>query len=222
MATIDPVARTARIRIVLWGSPGAGKRSVLAYLARISEQNTGKPPASDAPGQLRYSFGEKMRGFAIETEFVIVEPEPGALDGADGEYAVAGALDGADGVYAVADGLDLEASRVAFSRLRDVAAQSKRTLSARDFARVAPHTIASVCDGLPVVVLYNKCDLADAVPEQRMREALNPEGFEDFGGVARTGVGVGHLAMRVVKLALLNLLASGLLRPPKSRRPRRT
>lgn len=169
------MAREADARIVYCGPAGAGKTANLRQLHQALEPGTrGKLITSVANSERAFGFdflsvdlGE-IRGFSTRLHLYALPRDPGE----DGRRRI---LEGADGVVLVADsGPDrLEDDRSALERLRAALEAAGREL-----------------DELVFALQYNKRDLDDALPLDRMEEALNPAGAPYVEAVARRGEGV--------------------------------
>lgn len=169
------MAREADARIVYCGPAGAGKTANLKQLHQALEPGTrGKLITSVADSERAFGFdflsldlGE-IRGFSTRLHLYALPRDPGE----DGRRRI---LEGADGIVLVADsGPDrLEDDRSALERLRAALEAAGREL-----------------DELVFALQYNKRDLDDALPVDRMEEALNPAGAPYVEAVARRGEGV--------------------------------
>lgn len=169
------MAREADARIVYCGPPGSGKTANLKQLHQTLEPGTrGKLITSVADTERAFGFdflsvdlGE-IRGFSTRLHLYALPRDPGE----DGRRRI---LEGADGVVLVADsGPDrLEDDRSALERLRAGLEAAGRGLDEVVFA-----------------LQYNKRDLDDALPVDRLEEALNPDGAPYVEAVARRGEGV--------------------------------
>jgi signal recognition particle receptor subunit beta len=60
-------------------------------------------------------------------------------------------------------------------------------------------------DEIPFVIQWNKRDMPDAIPVDELNEELNPEGHENFEGIAVNGVGVFDTLKCVAKQVLRQL-----------------
>ena len=60
-------------------------------------------------------------------------------------------------------------------------------------------------DTIPLVLQYNKRDLADILSVEELNQALNPKGWPHFESSALTGQGVFETLKGVSKLTLLSL-----------------
>ncbi len=188
MAHVDSSARSIRLSLLFWGAPGAGKSSVLTYLAQLFERNSGAPPAPlDGREGARFPHAS-LRGFEVDVD-MCVAPED--------EAQRRSALAEADAVLFVVDSTapNRAASTASFAQLERMLAECGRAISA---------------DGLPIALLFNKMDLAEAHPFLAQLQAeLNPHRLPTFEGNAKHGVGVSFLTLGLVRSALRNLRKLG-------------
>src|SRR5262245_20300765 len=112
-------------------------------------------------------------------------------------------LKGVDGVVFVADSQRamLRANLESFKNLEDNLAEMGLSV-----------------DTVPLVLQYNKRDLADICTVEEMNEALNPKGWPWFESSALTGQGVFETLKGVSKLTLLSL-KKRLTKGPETTRP---
>src|SRR5262245_9827548 len=112
-------------------------------------------------------------------------------------------LKGVDGVVFVADSQRamLRANLESFKNLEDNLAEMGLSV-----------------DTVPLVLQYNKRDLADICTVEEMNEALNPKGWPWFESSALTGQGVFDTLKGVSKLTLLSL-KKRLTKGPETARP---
>lgn len=169
------MAGEADARVVYCGPPGSGKTANLKHLYHAL--------APDSRGKLITSVADSERAFGFD----FLSVELGAIGGFDtrlhlyalprdpGEEGRRRILEGADGVVLVADSAPdrLEDDRTALERLRAGLEAGGRGLDEVVFA-----------------LQYNKRDLDDALPVDRMEAALNPAGAPYVEAVARRGEGV--------------------------------
>lgn len=187
------MAREADARIVYCGPPGAGKTANLKYLHGALEPATrGQLITSVADSERAFGFdflsvdlGE-VRGFSTRLHLYALPRDPGE----DGRRRILG---GADGVVLVADSGPERLDRDR-SALEGVAA-----------------ALGAAGRGLDEVVLalqYNKRDLDDALPVERLEETLNPGGAPAFEAIARRGEGVVE-TVEEVSVRVLRALGAG-------------
>lgn len=186
MALIDIPNREIRARIVYYGPGLSGKTTNLLNIH------------SRLPGESR---GE-MQSIATDDErtlfFDFVPIEPVTLCGWNVRfhlYSVPGQevyvrtrraiLGGADGVVFVADAAAgcLDANRASMAELETHLDHYQRTI-----------------DTLPLVLQYNKIDVADALPADALDRELNPGAWAAFPAIALHGNGVAETLSAVSRL----------------------
>lgn len=176
MADADPVAREVDCRVVYVGPERAGKTANLEYLHKVLEPETrGKLITPSRGGDGAYFFDfltvdlGRVRGWQTRLHLYAIAATTGTRDGRGR------VLQGADALVLVMDSDPEreEANREALSALRG------------DL-----ESLEMVDGGLVVVLQYNKRDLPDAVPVERLQERLNPGGIPHREAVARRGDGV--------------------------------
>ncbi len=99
-------------------------------------------------------------------------------------------LRGADGIVFVAD-----------------SAQVKVDANLNSWLNMVGHleTLALPSETMPLVVQFNKQDLPDAIPPQRLRQLLGVNGYPTFEAVATQGVGVFDTLKRIIRDVVLKL-----------------
>jgi signal recognition particle receptor subunit beta len=191
MALINVAAREIHGKIVYYGPGLSGKTTNLQYIhARIPAPHKGEllSIATEAERTLFFDFLPldvgKVHGFTIRFHLYTV---PGQVLYERTRVAV---LNGADGVVFVADA---KRDRLAenLQSLRELGqnltAQGKKFL---DF---------------PLVLQYNKMDLADALPVPVLDRYLNPMRAPRFEAVAIKGLGVFETLRAITKLVVSRL-----------------
>lgn len=191
MALINLAAREIHGKIVYHGPGLGGKTTNLRYLhERIPARRRGELRSieSESGRTLFFDFMPldlgSVHGFTIRFHLYTVAGQ----DGSEGaRFAV---LNGADGVVFVADARRerLEANRQSLDELgRHLARQGKQVLD------------------YPVVMQYNKMDLADALAPSRLDEDVNMIGAPRFEASALTGVGVVETLRAICRLVTKTL-----------------
>lgn len=191
MATINLRDRQIHAKIVYYGPGLSGKTSNLVNIHRRMPAATRSPIRSIATEEERTLF------------FDFVPVEPILVDGWDVRfhlYSVPGQehylrtrraiLGGADGVVFVADAAR---ARLAANR----ASVDELDVHLEHYG----HTIAD----LPVIIQYNKMDLAAAIPVSELDEVLNPSGLPHFEAIATRGNGVAETVRAISKLVAQRL-----------------
>jgi mutual gliding-motility protein MglA len=222
MALINHRTREVHLKIVYYGPGLGGKTSNVKMLhERLPTDRRGRL-VSIATEQERTLFFDflpvelgQVNGFTTRFHLYTV---PGQLYYRRSRRAV---LQGVDGIVFVADSqADREQDNL--DSLADMASLLVEIgLTPVQAARI------------PRVVQYNKRDLPDALPVERMRRVLNPDAMPDFEAVAREGRGVPETLRTICKLVLGRLAEpqaptrapapapTARTRPTLVRRPRR-
>ena len=113
-------------------------------------------------------------------------------------------------IYSTPGQFFYQASRALILRAADVivfVADSQRSrreanLESLEDLRANLRALGFADGEVPMVLQYNKRDLADAMPLEELRRELNPEGFDDFEAVAHRGRGVFTTFRAAAKLAI--------------------
>ena len=175
MAKVSQDAAVVRARIVYWGIDGCGKstnlRSAYAKLRPDHRgeirQETSRIDPTVTYEILPISLGD-IAGMKTQIELVAV---PGGSEQAPMRKQL---LDQVDGVVMVVDGTaSIESNAASLSELREALAAYGRRL-----------------DGLPVVLQYNKRDVADPYAMDDLHRKIELEGVPVFEAVATEGTGV--------------------------------
>ncbi len=207
MALINHRAREIHFKIVYYGPGLGGKTTNLKLLHdKLPPERRGKllSIATDHERTLFFDFLPidlgQVNGFTTRIHLYTV---PGQVYYKLSRRAV---LQGVDGIVFVAD------SHPAREQAnRDSLADLSAHLETLGLQR------ANV-QRLPRVYQYNKRDLPSAMPMERMRAALNPEGAPEFGAVARDGAGVNE-TLRTICKAVLARLSQGATGPAPAATP---
>ena len=194
MALINHRAHEIHFKIVYYGPGLGGKTTNLQVIhARLPAERRGRliSIATDHDRTLFFDFLPvdlgMVNGFTTRFHLYTV---PGQVYYKLSRRAV---LTGVDGLVFVAD------SHPARERAnRDSLDDLTEQLTAQG---LTPVQIARI----PRVFQYNKRDLRAALPIERLREALNPEGCPEFEAVASEGKGVGETLKAGCKAVLTRL-----------------
>jgi signal recognition particle receptor subunit beta len=185
MAFIDFAAKRILTKVIYWGPPASGKWTNLEYVyAKTGSADRPLAVKESAIG-VPLSLGD-IRGFKT-TVSLYRNPSDGSLlrwvfDENDGRPV--------DGIIFVLDSSPgAEASNVASMHAL------VETLAVRSFD----------AQKLPMVVQYNKRDVADAIPVERLRAAVNPWNHPEIEAVATQGFGVFDALKSVTKGVLTEL-----------------
>jgi hypothetical protein len=204
MALINHRAREIHFKIVYYGPGLCGKTTNLKRLHdRLPPERRGRliSIATDHERTLFFDFLPidlgQVNGFLTRFHLYTV---PGQVYYRLSRRAV---LQGLDGLVFVADSHRArEAANL--DSLADLAAQLVAI-------GLPPRQLRE----LPWVFQYNKRDLAEAIPVERLRAALNPQGAPEFPAVATEGQGVAE-TLRAICKAVLARLAAESPAPPAS------
>lgn len=195
MALINHRTREVHLKIVYYGPGLGGKTSNVKMLhERLPVDRRGRL-VSIATEQERTLFFDflpvelgQVNGFTTRFHLYTV---PGQLYYRRSRRAV---LQGVDGIVFVADSkADREQDNL--DSLADMAS-----------LLVEIGLTPAQAVRLPRVLQYNKRDLPDALPVERMRRVLNPDAVPDFEAIAREGRGVPE-TLRTICKAVLGRLA---------------
>ena len=194
MALINHRAREIHFKLVYVGPGLGGKTTNLERLhARLAPEKRGKlmSIATDHDRTLFFDFLPvelgRVNGFITRFHLYTV---PGQVYYKLSRRAV---LQGCDGIVFVADSHPAR-EQANIESLRD-------TMDNLQALGVTPEQLRR----LPRVVQYNKRDLPAALPVERLRRALNPDGVPEFEAIATRGTGVSESLKSVCKGALARL-----------------
>lgn len=193
MALINHRAREIHFKIVYYGPGLGGKTTNLQVLHdRLPADKRGRllSVATDHERTLFFDFLPVDLGAinGLLTRFHLYTV-PGQVYYRLSRRAV---LQGADGIVFVADSHPAR-EQANLESLEDLAAHLK-TLGLDEPGR-----------RLPRILQYNKRDLPLALPIERMRAALNPEGAAEFEAIAKEGRGVTEVLRAACKSVLARL-----------------
>jgi len=207
MSLINHRSREIHVKIVYYGPGMGGKTTNVQKLhERLPDDRRGRL-VSIATEQERTLFFDFMpvalgavNGFTTRIHLYTV---PGQIYYRRSRRAV---LQGVDGLVFVADSQPHREADNAESMADMLSLLGVLGFSAAQIAR------------LPRVIQYNKRDVAGALPIERMRAALNPDGLPEFEAVAKDGVGVPD-TMRAITKAVLARFGPTTAAPPPSPPP---
>ncbi len=195
MAFINYSAREINCKLVYYGPGLCGKTTNLKHIyERTSPQVRGNmiSLATETERTLFFDFlplalGE-IRGFRTRFHLYTV---PGQVFYDASRKLI---LKGVDGIVFVADSQE---------------ERFEANLESLDNLRANLRQQANELDRIPWVIQYNKRDLANVVPVEELRRALNPTGrIPDFEASAATGKGVFDTVKVLAKLVLNDLRRS--------------
>jgi len=196
MALINQAKKEISLKIVYWGT-GLGGKTV--NIIQLSKLLTGKEPiklSTEEGRTLFFDFSpiekELPNGYRIRFS-VFTTP---------GQIIYAGArkllLEGVDGIVFVADSQEKRHEANCLSLEELLEEMSKRNL---------------LIDKFPIVFQYNKRDLPNTLPIEKMRRDLNLFGHPDFKAIAIKGIGVMETFKEIAKLSLQNILNKNISSP---------
>lgn len=189
MPLINYAKREITYKLVYYGTGLGGKTTNLKYIhGQINPSSRGDMVqlATETERTLFFDFMplelESVSGFKLRIAIYTV---PGQ---AEYERSRRQILRGADGIVFVAD------SSVVRSEANKISLQGM-------FENLQYNNIA--LDEMPWVLQYNKRDLIDAMPLERMQRELNPGGVPQFEAVALEGQGV-FLTLKDITVRMIN------------------
>jgi mutual gliding-motility protein MglA len=191
MSFINHMAREINCKIVYYGPGLCGKTTNLHYIfENTSPQAKGKmiSLATETDRTLFFDFlplslGE-VRGFKTRFHLYTV---PGQVFYDASRKLI---LKGADGLIFVADSQP---------------EREEANLESLDNMRTNLQDQGMSIDTVPYVLQYNKRDLPNVAPVEKLRSALNQRGVPDFEASARTGQGVFDTLKATSKLVFASL-----------------
>ena len=193
MAKLNPTKRTLTLKIVYYGPGLSGKTTNLLSLhARYPAAARGKLARLDTETERTMFFAYfpaalgKLGRYQLSVNFFTV---PGQAFYNQTRRIV---TEGVDGVVFVADSHPTreEANQIALSNLHDNLATQRVTL-----------------EDLPMVLQWNKRDLADAIPVKVLERQLNPRQQPSFEAIAREGQGVWETQKQILSDVLVDVRA---------------
>jgi mutual gliding-motility protein MglA len=210
MALLNHVTREITAKIVYYGPGLCGKTSNLTYIYdNLEDDGRGSmlSLATQADRTLFFDFLPmeigSIRGFKARVQLYTV---PGQVYYEETRKRV---LKGSDGVVFVADSQRQmrDANRESFAQLRQHLSENGLDL-----------------DEIPLVLQYNKRDLADLLSVEELDADLNPGNSPFFEAVANEGIGVEDTLKAIIRIVLKNLMNRGVIRtegeePPEEAAP---
>ncbi len=188
MVIVNPSTKEMTGKIVFYGPGLCGKTTNLQFIYEtLEEDQRGKmlTLATDTDRTIFFDFLPvdlgTVRGFRVRVQIYTV---PGQVFYRETRKRV---LKGADGVVFVAD--------------------SQRTMedaNKKSYEEMQVHLSENGLDPamIPLVIQYNKRDLADILSVEELDEALNPRNAPFFESVATDGIGVEDTLRGIMKLVL--------------------
>jgi hypothetical protein len=191
MAVINYSKKEISAKIVYYGPSLCGKTTnVQSIYASIKPDQKGKlvSLATEADRTLFFDFLPieiaNIRGFKTRLHFYTV---PGQVYYNSTRRAV---LTGVDGLVFVADSQ------------RDKMEENIESLNnLEENLNYYGKSIKTI----PIVIQYNKRDLADVIPIAEMEQIINPYGYPSFESVATTGEGVLDTLTKITKMVLQHI-----------------
>lgn len=167
------------IKIVFFGPSLGGKTTTLrAIYAQLGPDNKGQFMSINTKDDRTLFFdffdlstSAKVHGGNVKVRYELFTV-PGQVTYAETRRLV---MKGADGVVFVADA---QAEKM-----------SENIESLKDLSAILTHYDKDPAT-FPTVIQYNKCDLPDVMPIDKLRAVLNPAGRPEFSTVALTGKNV--------------------------------
>jgi signal recognition particle receptor subunit beta len=191
MSFINHMAREINCKVVYYGPGLCGKTTNLQHIFdKTVPGSKGKmiSLATESERTLFFDFVPidlgQVKGFKVRFHLYTV---PGQVFYDASRKLI---LKGADGVIFVAD-----SQRERFEANQESVENLRVNLAENDIS----------LDEVPYVVQYNKRDIANVVPVEELRAAINPKGVPDFEASARTGAGVFETLKGTAKLVLSRL-----------------
>ena len=199
MSTVSPSAREIQAKIVFYGPGLSGKTTTLRSIhGQVRPETRGQLVSLATEGDRTLFFDflpikvEQVNGLSLRLQLYTV---PGQIFY---EATRALVLNGADGVVFVADSQ---------AQAMDANQESLASLE-RNLVELG-HDPAT----FPLVIQWNKRDIAGVLPVAELRAALNPRGAAEFETVASRGEGTMEALKEVTRLVMSALRT----RPPAPR-----
>jgi signal recognition particle receptor subunit beta len=191
MALVNQTKREINAKIVFFGPASAGKASNLKHVfGKLKPEFRGTMKSMNVQDSRMLFFDFTPPGDSVQSGFR-VRIHVYTLSGKVADPAAwKMVLKGVDGVVFVADAAvdRLDANRESLENLRGYLAGYGQQLSS-----------------VPMVIQFNKKDLPDALTPGEMQRVLNPLGVPSFQASSRTGEGVLHTLLSLVKTVVAGL-----------------
>jgi signal recognition particle receptor subunit beta len=191
MALVNYAAREINCKIVYYGTGLGGKTTNLKYIhSQLAPTTRGEliSLATETERTLFFDFLPldlgSVQGFKTRFSLYTV---PGQVEYNASRKLI---LNGVDGIIFVADS-DLMRSRDNIESLQNM------------IENLAEYSLT--LDNIPWVLQYNKRDLANALPIERLEKELNIRGVPSFEAVASEGLGV-FATLKAISKLILNRL----------------
>jgi signal recognition particle receptor subunit beta len=191
MALVNYAAREINCKIVYYGTGLGGKTTNLKYIhSQLAPTTRGEliSLATETERTLFFDFLPldlgSVQGFKTRFSLYTV---PGQVEYNASRKLI---LNGVDGIIFVADS-DLMRSKDNVESLQNM------------IENLAEYSLT--LDNIPWVLQYNKRDLANAMPIERMEKELNIRGIPSFEAVASEGLGV-FATLKAISKLILNRL----------------
>lgn len=191
MALVNYAAREINCKIVYYGTGLGGKTTNLKYIhSQLAPTTRGEliSLATETERTLFFDFLPldlgSVQGFKTRFSLYTV---PGQVEYNASRKLI---LNGVDGIIFVADS-DMMRSKDNIESLQNM------------IENLAEYSLT--LDNIPWVLQYNKRDLANAMPIERMEKELNIRGIPSFEAVASEGLGV-FATLKAISKLILNRL----------------
>jgi mutual gliding-motility protein MglA len=191
MALVNYAAREINCKIVYYGTGLGGKTTNLKYIhSQLAPTTRGEliSLATETERTLFFDFLPldlgSVQGFKTRFSLYTV---PGQVEYNASRKLI---LNGVDGIIFVADS-DIMRSKENMESLQNMV------------ENLAEYSLT--LDNIPWVLQYNKRDLANAMPIERMEKELNIRGIPSFEAVASEGLGV-FATLKAISKLILNRL----------------
>lgn len=191
MSTVNALAREISAKIVYYGPGLSGKTTSLQRVYDfVRPESRGQLISLNTEGDRTLFFDflplklEQVRGLGLRLQLYTV---PGQVFYDATRKLV---LNGADGVVFVADSQP---------------AAHDRNLESMGNLRENLGELGIDLDVFPLVIEYNKRDLPNVMPVERLRRDLNPRGVPDFETVAERGINIMPALKEITRLVMVDL-----------------
>jgi signal recognition particle receptor subunit beta len=186
MEVADTESGVVTLRVVYYGPPGAGKTTNLERVSALIHGNQSGRITPRQAGENRIASLEiplgSLRGLTGSSVVVRLETMQGEVSSAEGGWSQA--LANADGIVFVAD----SSPHARTANLKALAGIRER-IEGRGRSAAA----------IPVLLQWNKRDLADARPIAEMETELNHRCFPSIEAASRSGTGVPETLIAILK-----------------------